>query len=401
MTASGLSTAGLAHLHDVMSAHVEAGEMPGLVSLVARGGDVHIDTVGSPSFVDHTPLDRSAIFRIASLTKPITAVATMSLVEDGVLRLDQPVDDLLPELSNRRVLRAIDAELDDTVAAERPITVEDLLSYRLGFGSVMAPPDSYPIQRAEAELGLQSIGGPPWPPVAYDIDQWMAALGSLPLMYQPGEQWLYGTSGQVLGVLLARAAGTDLETVMRDRIFQPLAMPDTGFTVAAGQSSRLTTFYAPDPETGELSVLDDPADSWWSTPPSFPDASGWLVSTVDDYWSFVSMLLAGGTLRDKRVLAPESVALMTTDRLSRTQRAASQLFLGDQGSWGLGIAVPAAESTAPLPCGIGWDGGSGTTWRSNLRSGVTGMVFTQRQAVSPAPPPVIEGFWVAVNAATG
>ena len=400
MTTAGLSAAGLAHLHDVMSAHVEAGEIPGLATLVARGDDVHVDTIGSPSFADHTPLDRSAIFRIASLTKPITAVATMSLVEEGVLRLDQPVDDLLPELAHRRVLRAIDAELDDTVTADRPITVEHLLSYRLGFGSVMAPPDSYPIQRAEAELGLQSIGGPPWPPVTHDVDTWMAALGSLPLMYQPGDQWLYNTSGQVLGVLLARATGKDLESVMRERIFEPLGMRDTGFTVPPEQSSRLATFYVPDPETGELFVLDDPGDSWWSTPPSFPDASGWLVSTVDDYWSFASMVLAGGTLRGRRVLSPESVALMTTDHLSRTQREASLLFLGEHGSWGLGMAVPATGSTAPLPCGFGWDGGSGTTWRSDPRSGVTGMVFTQRQAVSPAPPPVIEDFWPAVNAAT-
>jgi CubicO group peptidase (beta-lactamase class C family) len=400
MTTSGLPTAGLAHLHDVMSEHVESGEMPGLVTLVARGDDVHIDTIGSASFADDSSLDRSAIFRIASLTKPITAVATMSLVEEGVLRLDQPVDDLLPELAHPRVLRAIDAELDDTVAADRPITVEDLLSYRLGFGSVMAPPDSYPIQRAEAALGLQSIGSPPWPPATHDVDSWTAALGSMPLMYQPGEQWLYGTSGQVLGVLLARAMGKDLASVMHDRIFGPLGMRDTGFTVAAGQLHRLTTFYAPDPETGELSVLDDPADSWWSTPPSFPDAAGWLVSTVDDYWSFVSMMLAGGTLRGQRVLSPGSVALMTTDRLSRAQRESSQLFLGEVGSWGLGMAVPAAGSTAPLPSGFGWDGGSGTTWRSNPGTGVTGIVFTQRQAMSPAPPPVIEDFWAAVNAAT-
>jgi CubicO group peptidase (beta-lactamase class C family) len=274
MTTAALSTEGLAHLHDVMTRHVDAGEMPGLVTLVARGDDVHIDAIGSPSFADHTPLARSAIFRIASLTKPITAVATMSLVEEGVLRLDQPVEDLRPELAHRRVLRAIDSELDDTVAADRPITLEDLLSFRFGFGSVMAPPDSYPIQRAEAELGLQSIGGPPWPPVAHDVDGWMAALGSLPLMYQPGDQWLYNSSAQVLGVLLARAADKDVETVMRERIFEPLAMPDTGFTVPADQLSRLTTAYASDPETGEISALDDPTDSWWSTPPSFPDAGG-------------------------------------------------------------------------------------------------------------------------------
>ena len=324
----------------------------------------------------------------------------MSLVEDGALRLDQPVEDLLPELAQRRVLRAIDAALDDTVAAVRRITVEDLLSYRLGFGTVVAPPDSYPIQRAEAELRLQSIGGPPWPPVAYDSDGWMAALGSLPLMYQPGEQWLYNTSGQVLGVLLARVVGRDLETVMRERIFEPLGMRDTGFTVPPGHVDRLTTFYTPDPENGELSVLDDPSGSWWSSPPSFPDASGGLVSTIDDYWSFASMMLAGGTLRRPCVLSPESVALMTVDRLSRTQRDTVGPFLGEHMSWGLGMAVPATGSTAPLPVGFGWDGGSGTTWRSNSQSGVTGILFTQRQAVSPVPPPVVEDFWTAVNAAT-
>jgi CubicO group peptidase (beta-lactamase class C family) len=222
----------------------------------------------------------------------------------------------------------------------------------------------------------------PWPPVAYESDGWMAALGSLPLMYQPGEQWLYNTSGQVLGVLLARAAGTDLDTVMRERIFEPLGMRDTGFTLPSDHVDRMTTLYTPDPESGELSVIDEPTDSWWSSPPSFPDASGWLVSTIDDYWSFASMLLAGGTARGQRVLARESVALMTADRLSLTQREAAGPFLREHMSWGLGMPVPATGNTAPLPVGFGWDGGSGTTWRSNPHTGVTGILFTQRQAVS-------------------
>jgi CubicO group peptidase (beta-lactamase class C family) len=147
-------------------------------------------------------------------------------------------------------------------------------------------------------------------------------------------------------------------------------------------------------------VLDDPAHSWWSTPPSFPDCSGWLLSTIDDYWSFVSMLLAGGTLRGHRVLSPGSVALMTTDRLLSAQRDASRIFVGEHGSWGLGMLVPVRGSIAPLPGGIGWDGGTGTTWRSNPRSGVTGILFTQRAANSPAPPPVVNDFWAAVNATT-
>jgi CubicO group peptidase (beta-lactamase class C family) len=403
-----LSREALARLHDSMAAHVAAGRLPGLVTLVATGGEVHVDPIGTPSFADDAPLARDAIFRIASLTKPIVAAATMSLVEEGILRLEDPIDDLVPELAGRRVLRAIDAELDDTVPANRPITLEDLLSYRLGFGTVLRPPGTYPIQRAEAELGLQSIGGPPWPPVAHDVDGWIGALGSLPLMAQPGEQWLYNTSGQVLGVLLARAAERDLASVLRERIFEPLGMVDTGFTVPSDALSRLTTFYVPDPETGELSVLDDPAHSWWSTPPSFPDGSGWLASTMDDYWSFVSMLLArgapqgaGSTGQGERILSPATVELMTTDRLTPQQRRASRLFLGRHGGWGLGMAVPATGSwDQPLPCGFGWDGGSGTTWRSNPRSGVTGILFTQRQVMSPVPPPIVEEFWAGINAAT-
>jgi CubicO group peptidase (beta-lactamase class C family) len=200
--------------------------------------------------------------------------------------------------------------------------------------------------------------------------------------------------------------------VLRERIFEPLGMVDTGFTVPTKALSRLTTFYVPDPGTGGLSVLDDPAHSWWSTPPSFPDGSGWLVSTIDDYWSFVSMLLprgapqgAGsakrGTGQGERILSPATVDLMTTDRLTASQRGASGLFLGEHGGWGLGLAVPATGSSdQPLPCGFGWDGGSGTTWRSNPRSGVTGILFTQRQATSPVPPPIVEEFWAGVNAST-
>jgi CubicO group peptidase (beta-lactamase class C family) len=384
-----------------MVAHVGPGRLPGLITLVARGEDVQIDMIGTPSFVDDSPLRRDAIVRIASLTKPITAVATLCLVEQGLLALDEPIDELVPELADRRVLRAVDAELDDTVPANRPITLEDLLSYRFGFGSVIAPPDSYPIQRAEAELGLQSISGPPWPPVAHDVDSWIGGLGSLPLICQPGEQWLYNTSGQVLGVLLARACARDLESVLREWVLDPLGMIDTSFTVPPEKLSRLTTVYRQDPQTGALAILDDPTDSWWSRPPSFPDGSGWLVSTIDDYWSFVSMILAGGIGPGGRVLSRETVAMMTTDRLTPAQRSASRLFLGDDGGWGLGLEVPGAGcSDEPLPCGIGWDGGTGTTWRSNPRSGVTGILFSQRQATSPTAPAVIEDFWAAVNAAT-
>jgi CubicO group peptidase (beta-lactamase class C family) len=386
-------------LHELMEAHVASGQMPGLVTLVARGDDVHVDVIGRSSFADPAPLRRDAIFRIASLTKPITAAATMSLVVEGILRLDQSIDDLVPELADRRVLRAVDAELDDTVPAQRPITVEDLLSSRMGFGSVMAPPGTHPIQRAEAGLGLQSIGGPPWPPGSLDPDQWIAALGSLPLLHQPGARWLYNTSSQVLGILIARAAGKGIAEVMRERIFEPLGMRDTGFSVPGDQLGRLTTFYAPDLATGGLSVVDDPSGSWWSAPPRLPDTSGWLVSTIDDYWTFVSMLLADGSLNGRRIVSERSVALMTTDRLTPAQRVGTELFLGDHGGWGLGMGAPATGSTGqPLPTGVGWEGGSGTVWRSSLERGVTGILLTQRMLNSPQPPAVFDDFWAGVNA---
>ena len=355
----------------------------------------------APRSPSRRPLARDAIFRIASLSKPITAATTMSLVEEGILRLDQAIDDLVPELADRQVLRAIDAELDDTVAAGRSITVEDLLTSTMGFGSVMAL--QVPIQSSgpRPSSGCRASVGRRGLPAALDPDQWIAALGSLPLLCQPGERWLYNTSVQVLGVLLARAAGKDLGDVMRERIFEPLGMVDTGFTVPGSDLDRLTTFYLPDRDTGELTVVDAPPDSWWSRPPSFPDASGWLVSTIDDLWTFVSMLLGGGTARGRRVLSERSVALMTTDRLTPAQRADSGLFLGDHGSWGFGMAAPARGSTGlPLPSGFGWDGGSGTTWRSNAERGVTGILLTQRQLNSPQPPPVFEDFWSGVNAAT-
>jgi CubicO group peptidase (beta-lactamase class C family) len=221
--------------------------------------------------------------------------------------------------------------------------------------------------------------------------------GHAALIHQPGEVWLYNTGAQVLGILLARACGQDLGDVLQERILGPLGMLDTGFWVPPERLDRLTTFYRPDPETGELSVLDDPAGSWWASPPRHPDASGWLVSTLDDYWAFVSMLLAGG----RGVLAADTVALMTRDRLTPAQREPYGMFFGDHGSWGLGLMVPAAGAgNPPFPAGVGWDGGSGVTWRSQPDRGATGILLTQIHAMSPAPPPLVQDFWAGVNAAT-
>jgi CubicO group peptidase (beta-lactamase class C family) len=266
---------GLSQLHDRMARHVERGDMPGLITFVAHEGEEHVDVIGKKDFNDREPMQRDAIFRIASLTKPITAAAAMILVDEGTLQLDGSVNVLLPELNGQRVLRTLDAHLDDTVPARRPITLNDLLTYQLGFGVIMEPPDTYPIQTAEVALQLMTLG-PPWPPTPHTPDEWIRHFGSLPLMHQPGDVWMYNTGSQVLGILIERAAGQPLETFLRERLLEPLGMRDTAFSFTEAQRSRMTTAYAPDPVTGELQVLDGVEDSYWSRPPALPNAAGWL-----------------------------------------------------------------------------------------------------------------------------
>src|SRR5438445_5003328 len=205
MSTSGLSKARLSRMHEVMAGYVERGEVPGLVTLVSRRGEVHVDVIGTQAIGDSPPMRRDTIFRISSMTKPITAAATMILVEECKLRMDEPVDRWLPELAERKVLKRLDGPLDDTVPANRPITVRDLLTFRMGFGQMMAPPDAYPILKAANDLQIGM--GPPQPQAMPAPDEWIRRLGALPLMHQPGERWLYNTGSDVLGVLIARASG--------------------------------------------------------------------------------------------------------------------------------------------------------------------------------------------------
>lgn len=399
MTNPGLWPAALADLHDRLLAHVEAREVPGLAALVASGPDVHFEILGTPALDDPRPLQRDAIFRIASLTKPIAATGAMMLVDDGALAISDPVEKYLPELAGQRVLRRIDAPLDDTVPAARPITIEDLLTFRMGFGSVMAPPGTYPIQVAEADLGLMTLG-PPWPPPPLTSDEWIARFATLPLIHQPGEGWLYNTGAQVLGVLLERATGLPLEDFLRSRLFEPLGMRDTGFSVPPDKQSRFTTAYFPEMTTGDLRLLDPPVGGWWNQPQAMANAAGMLVSTIHDFWSFVSMLLAGGKHGGTQLLSADSVAAMTANHLTEEQRATARLFLGEHGGWGYCMAAPGPLSGAPpIPWGFGWDGGTGTTWRSDPVRGLTGILFTQRAMTSPEPPPLFTDFWQAAYAA--
>ncbi|HEU0115109.1 MAG TPA: serine hydrolase domain-containing protein, partial [Thermomicrobiales bacterium] len=223
MSKGGFSKTRLDRLHDALARHVERGDMPGIVGLVWRRGETHVETIGAQSFDGDTPMRRDTIFRIASVSKPIVAAAAMSLIEECRLRLDDPVDDLLPELANRRVLRTLASEVDDVVPANRAITVRDLLTFRLGYGAVMAFPPRYPIQRAMEQAGVAPGAALP----KLSADELMAAYGSLPLVHQPGEQWLYNSGSDILGVLMARATGKSLGEVLHERILGPLGMNDT------------------------------------------------------------------------------------------------------------------------------------------------------------------------------
>jgi CubicO group peptidase (beta-lactamase class C family) len=395
MSARNFSPARLRRLRDGMAGFVERGEVPGLVTLVSRRGETHVEAMGALAFGGGAPMRRDAIFRIASLSKPVAAAAAMILVEECRLRLDEPVDRLLPELADRRVLKKLDSPLDDTVPAKRPISLRDLLTLRMGLGYIMDPAaGDDPIQKALREHKI--LQGPPQPQSLPPPDEWLRRVASLPLMSQPGEKWMYDLGIDVVGVLIARAAGQPLETFLHERLFAPLGMKDTGFSVPAEKIDRLTTCYWNHPATGELEVYDEAAGGQWSLPPAFPAAAGGLVSTLDDYFAFSRMLLNQGRHDGERILSRATIETMTTDQLTAAQKAASGLIddYFDSHGWGFGMAVVTRRTDLSEPVGrFGWDGGLGTSWAVDPRNDMTGILMTQRAWASPVPPNVCRDFW--------
>lgn len=369
-----LSKSGLERFADVASRHVGEGSVPGLVALVARHDQVYVEVMGSLA-VGGPPMRADTLFRISSTSKPITGAAVMALIDEGRLGLDDPVDPWLPELALRRVLRRPDGPLDDTVPARRAITLRDLLTFTFGFGmdaAMLEAAEPWPISKAADEARLSSLG-PPNPDLPPEPDAWMSALGRLPLVAQPGELWLYNTSAQVLGVLLARVAQLPLEEVLRTRIFEPLGMADTVFWTE--ETSRLPSVYA---MAKDGLVEWDPPEGRWSRKPAFPDAAAGLLSTADDLLAFASMFLSGGA----GVLSSSSVAAMTTDQLTAVQRAGTRVFLQER-SWGFCQSV---TTDGPNAGAFGWDGGLGTSWLVDPRRDLVVIVLTQAMFDSPETP---------------
>lgn len=399
MSGRGLSKLRLERMNQVLSGHVERQEMPGLVALVSHGDEVHVEELGTLAFDNPAPMRRDTIFRIASITKIIVAVAVMILMEDCTIRLDDSIEPWLPELANRRVLKSISSELDQTEPARRAVTVRDLLTYRMGFGSIMAPPGTYPIQKLIREY---RIGGdaPMLPSEVPAMEEWLRRLGSLPLLAQPGERWMYHTSGDVLGALIARVSGKTLGTFLRERIFEPLGMKDSGFYVPAEKMNRLPGFYVKNRETGQLQFFEDPEKSAWRQEPPFELGGGGLVSTLEDYFAFSRMMLNRGRYGQEQILSRASVELMTSDQLTSEQRVGAELFFGDFASWGLGMGVDIARREIfHTPGRYGWTGGFGTTAYIDPREERIGILFTQRAMDSPEPPKVFSDFWTLAYAA--
>jgi CubicO group peptidase (beta-lactamase class C family) len=382
---AGFDDAALARVDEIIERAVQEGQAPGVVAALARGATVHVATAGVMA-VGGAPMRRDTLFRISSTTKPMTAATVLSLVDDGVLDLTGPVDELLPELADRRVLRNPDGPLGQTVPARRPITVRDLLTFTWGFGmqgAMFMAAKPWPIVAAAMERQLSTFG-PPQPAAMPDPDTWMARLGELPLLAQPGERWLYQSGSQVLGVLAARAVGAPFGDVLRERVLAPLAMKDTGFH--ATDTTRLSTAY--DNRDGRF-VVSDPPDGQWSHPPLFPDGSGGLVSSVDDVVAFGRMLMRRGS----PVLKPATAAEMTRDQLTAAQRAKvwpGFSFLDDRG-WGYGLSV--------LEDGrYTWEGGLGTAWSNVPAQDLTVVVLTQRAADETGMPAVCDAVLAAARA---
>ena len=374
---------------DALAPHVDSGEVTGLVAVVGRGTSMEMTVLGDQA-IGGSPMRDDSLFRIASAGKPITAVAVLALVADGRLHLGDPIGAILPELDTPRVLRQLSGPLDDTVPAIRAITVHDLLRSTNGQGF---PSDfgSPVVTRLVEELHQ----GSPQPQAMATPDEWMATLGTIPLLHQPGEGFTYNTAFDILGVLVARASEQPFADYLTDRVLRPLGMNDTGFSYPPGSTDRVTTSYRHS-EDGALAKVDGP-DGQWASEPVFASGAGGLMSTAADLLAFQRMLLARGG----DVVPQELVATMMTDQLTPAIRATDSMFLDGQ-TWGFGGSVDIAIRNPWNVIGrYGWVGGTGTSAYVVPSDGSIAILLTQTELGGPTGAPVLETFWTAAATILG
>lgn len=357
----GLDPVMLAAIAPALEAFVSGGELPGIVTLASRGGEiVQSLSIGWSDLETRTPMRPDSLFRIASMTKPITSVAALMLMEEGRIALTDPISRWIPELADPRVLRDPAGLLADTTSAHRAITIEDLLTHRSGIA--YAPFSEGPLKQAYE----QTLGDPGMNRLS--VDAWLAALGTLPLAHQPGERFHYGHSTDVLGFLIGRLEGKPFRQVLRERIFDPLGMADTDFWLPPEKRGRLASLYGYDEDLGRLGKVEL---EMYDAPPAYTPGGGGLISSASDYHRFARMLLEGGALDGRRLLRPETVGLMHTNRLTDAQRKFpfAGMPLWRKSGFGLGLSV--AEELVDNPYAVGaegamtWPGIFGTWWQAD------------------------------------
>jgi CubicO group peptidase (beta-lactamase class C family) len=284
-------------------------------------------------------------------------------------------------MANPRVLRRIDGPLDETVPARRALIVDDLLTLRMGTGMLTEPSFDPPFPIVNAEKELQLVLNQPDPRTPHTPDEWMKRFGSLPLMCQPGERWQYNVGSLVLGVLVARVAAQPLGDFFETRIFDPLEMHTTGFSLPLEITRNLPAYYTTNFQTRQLERRDVSTAEEWSKPPVFPSGAGGLVSTADDYLAFARMLLNKGEYQGRRLLSAKSIEMMTTNQLTPEQMATGGVILGG-GGWGFGVGVVGEpDADWPVAGRYGWSGGYGTNWFNDPHLGVVAMLLSQTSDV--------------------
>lgn len=370
-----LSRAKLTAIRPELQRFVERGELAGIVTLVSQHGEIiNADALGWSSMEDRVPMRHDTLFRIASMTKPITSVAALMLIEEGKLALDAPVTRWVPELGRRRVLKNPAGPLDDTVPAQREITIEDLMTHRSGisYGFLC----DGPIKAAYAE----ALDDPAMNHLT--PDEWLTGLGTLPLVCQPGERFQYGQSSDVLGFLIGRVEGKPFREVLRERIFAPLGMADTDFWLPEAKRNRLAGVYSYNAKADRLTKIDLPM---YDRPPAYTPGGSGLISSAPDFHRFARMLLNDGTLEGVRLLKPETVRLMRTNRLTTEQRKLP--FLGmplwQKSGFGLGVALVEDPIDNVYGCGragsMNWPGIFGTWWQADPVEDIVMIYFIQHQ----------------------
>lgn len=371
----GFDSAKLAAVRPALQDFVDRGELAGIVTLAARGGEVvQAHTIGWCDLETRTPMQPDTLFRIASMTKPITSVAALMLIEEGRIALEDPIARWVPELANVRVLRDAAGPLDDTVPARRAITIEDLLTHRSGIAYAFF--SEGPLKAAYE----QALGDPAMNRAT--PDQWLSALGTLPLAYQPGELFHYGHSTDVLGFLIGRVEGRPLREVLQQRIFAPLGMADTDFWLPRHKRSRLASLYRHDEATGVPTKVEP---EMYDTPPAYTPGGGGLISSAPDYHRFARMLLDEGAYEGGRLLRPETVRLMRTNRLTPPQRRVpfAGMALWQKSGFGLGLSIAEDVVDNPYACGapgsLTWPGIFGTWWQADPANDLIMIYLIQHQ----------------------